>query len=427
MEKKTMGSLIAALRRSNGMTQKDLAERLNVSDKTVSRWERDEGAPDLSAIPVLAEIFGITCDELLRGECDQPEQRSRMQFAQSTEKGEKQRRRLLKQTVSNYQIRCWVAMGIAVVGWIAALICNLAFLKGLLGFWLGTIFFVGAVLCQLVFINRAFLSVEDAELSLEENREFHKKVTAQAEISLGFTMVLLGSILPLLLTDSYTGLQAGSLLLYGTAGGIAALVLVAVVCWLLNAHFIRSGRWELTEKAAVKYRKNHRLQKWYAIILCVVLAAIFALHQATTELYGPLSIVEGIAFEDYDSFVAYMEQDIPAQVIYYGPTAPIPSESVGDPVYYDQYGNEIPEEQAKRRTLEDKNVVVVCEYIKRNENAVSIRYTAGDSTVLPITVCTQEQMDTARQLAARRDQLFAVIYPLEAAVMLAFYWIKRTR
>ena len=39
MEKKTMGSFLAALRRANGMTQKELAERLNVSDKSVSRWE----------------------------------------------------------------------------------------------------------------------------------------------------------------------------------------------------------------------------------------------------------------------------------------------------------------------------------------------------------------------------------------------------
>ena len=68
MEKKTMGSFIAALRRASGMTQKELAERLNVSDKSVSRWERDDGAPDLALIPVLAEIFGVTCDELLRGE-----------------------------------------------------------------------------------------------------------------------------------------------------------------------------------------------------------------------------------------------------------------------------------------------------------------------------------------------------------------------
>ena len=65
MEKKTIGGFIAALRKANGMTQKDLAEKLNVSDKTVSRWERDDGAPDLSAIPVIAEIFGVTCDEIV--------------------------------------------------------------------------------------------------------------------------------------------------------------------------------------------------------------------------------------------------------------------------------------------------------------------------------------------------------------------------
>ena len=63
----SIGAFIAALRKANGLTQKQLAENLNVSDKAVSRWERDECAPDLSLIPVIAEIFGITSDELLRG------------------------------------------------------------------------------------------------------------------------------------------------------------------------------------------------------------------------------------------------------------------------------------------------------------------------------------------------------------------------
>ena len=57
MEKKTMGSFLAALRRANGMTQKELAERLNVSDKSVSRWERDDGAPDLALIREILNIF----------------------------------------------------------------------------------------------------------------------------------------------------------------------------------------------------------------------------------------------------------------------------------------------------------------------------------------------------------------------------------
>ena len=59
MEKRTLGAFIAILRKAKGLTQKQLAEMLNVSDKAVSRWERDECAPDLSAIPVLADERGI--------------------------------------------------------------------------------------------------------------------------------------------------------------------------------------------------------------------------------------------------------------------------------------------------------------------------------------------------------------------------------
>ena len=68
MAKNTIGQFIAALRKANGLTQQDVADRLNVSNKAVSRWERDECAPDLSVIPALAEMFGVTCDELLKGE-----------------------------------------------------------------------------------------------------------------------------------------------------------------------------------------------------------------------------------------------------------------------------------------------------------------------------------------------------------------------
>ena len=73
MEKKTIGKFISALRKANGMTQKELGEKLFVSDKTVSRWECDECTPELSLIPSIAEIFGITTDELLRGERNNPD------------------------------------------------------------------------------------------------------------------------------------------------------------------------------------------------------------------------------------------------------------------------------------------------------------------------------------------------------------------
>ncbi len=67
MEQKSLGEWIAQLRKSYGMTQRELAERMHVSDKAVSRWERNKTAPDLSAVPALAELFHVTADELLHG------------------------------------------------------------------------------------------------------------------------------------------------------------------------------------------------------------------------------------------------------------------------------------------------------------------------------------------------------------------------
>ena len=68
MEKKTLGSFISALRRAQGLTQQEVADRLAVSNKAVSRWERDEAMPDILLLPAIADLFGVTVDELLRGE-----------------------------------------------------------------------------------------------------------------------------------------------------------------------------------------------------------------------------------------------------------------------------------------------------------------------------------------------------------------------
>lgn len=65
MTKQTMGDLIAALRKERGMTQKDLAEKMNVTDKAVSKWERNLSCPDVNAIPRLAETLGISVEELM--------------------------------------------------------------------------------------------------------------------------------------------------------------------------------------------------------------------------------------------------------------------------------------------------------------------------------------------------------------------------
>ncbi len=66
--KSNIGEFLAILRKSKGMTQQEVADRLGVSNKTVSSWETGASCPDISMLPAIAELFGVTCDELLRGE-----------------------------------------------------------------------------------------------------------------------------------------------------------------------------------------------------------------------------------------------------------------------------------------------------------------------------------------------------------------------
>ena len=60
-----IGANISAYRKREGWTQAGLAERLNYSDKAVSKWERGESVPDVLILANMAELFGITVNELL--------------------------------------------------------------------------------------------------------------------------------------------------------------------------------------------------------------------------------------------------------------------------------------------------------------------------------------------------------------------------
>ena len=65
MEKKTLGSTIAEKRKEKGMTQADLANLMGVTDKAVSKWERDLSHPDVASFPRLAQALGVSVDELM--------------------------------------------------------------------------------------------------------------------------------------------------------------------------------------------------------------------------------------------------------------------------------------------------------------------------------------------------------------------------
>ena len=67
MDAKMIGKTIAALRKKKGLTQLELAKKLSVSDKAVSKWELGGCYPDITLFPMLADLFGVSIDYLMRG------------------------------------------------------------------------------------------------------------------------------------------------------------------------------------------------------------------------------------------------------------------------------------------------------------------------------------------------------------------------
>ena len=63
---KSIGKMISLLRKEKGMTQSELAEKMNVTDKAVSKWERDLSCPDINTISKLADVLEVSVDELLQ-------------------------------------------------------------------------------------------------------------------------------------------------------------------------------------------------------------------------------------------------------------------------------------------------------------------------------------------------------------------------
>ena len=91
-----IGQFIKSLRKENSLTQREVAERLNVSEKTVSKWETGNGLPEVSLMLPLCKLFGISINELLSGE--------RLDEKQYVEKAEDNMACLVDRTTSKKKI-----------------------------------------------------------------------------------------------------------------------------------------------------------------------------------------------------------------------------------------------------------------------------------------------------------------------------------
>lgn len=318
MEKKTIGKFISALRKANGMTQKELGEKLFVSDKTVSRWECDECTPELSLIPSIAEIFGITTDELLRGERNNPGREAATEDVASKQKAksDQQFKLMLHSRKKKFTNLSFISIGLIIVGLIAAMICNLVFSKGLLGFCLASVFFVAATICQICFTVSFRLLIDEEET---EHAEGIKKANTDMVfrsikiffgILLTFAFCLPIAVLTLSYFNSHYGLVIDSWILFGSL--FAAITFLLAFCvykiFVLKALINKEIVW-LDEQTVSRANTESKLLGKICIVFTVVLAIIILATYIITSSVSESTFIERERFDDPDKFIEYMQND----------------------------------------------------------------------------------------------------------------------
>ena len=394
----SIGSFLAALRKANGLTQKQLAEKLNVSDKAISRWERDECAPDLGLIPVIAEIFGITSDELLRGQRAAPDA---VPTPQAEEKCKKRLLYLLNQIQTRYRIQSLISVGVAVVGVIAAMILN-AFNRAQAGFLVGCIFFLAATVCQII-----FLMVGKSHLNAEEFDE--DTVTAcrhpliiGAEWVFGIIAMLTFATMPLMLADDpYWGLTVPYWWSNGLLFALIPAILTPLVCFIIN------GRLGIHKPltAKVKLRLSASLILLSALLITVYAQNIFGdfLHAEPQLLY------EGTKCETFAEFKEIIETPLDPNGV--------PLEFIGEDGNVRYYrDNEGTKYRAFRWEHEWKLGVPGEPYWEANHTIYDVNYD-GENWYL----YNNEQYHTMRLRYYIANAVFALLYPSEIAVTLLIY------
>lgn len=166
MEKKTIGGFIAALRRSQGMTQQELADRLSVSNKTISKWECGDSYPEITLVPVIAEVFGVTSDEILKGERVSEKPAS---AEKTIAKAELQIKRLILSSISKFKTLSLISVGLFLTGYVVLMVMSFEAYEPVIGFGVMSLFVIAGVMLEIINVSRVF-SVLNSDEGLQGGR-----------------------------------------------------------------------------------------------------------------------------------------------------------------------------------------------------------------------------------------------------------------
>ena len=277
MERKTMGSFLAALRKANGMTQQEVADKLNVSNKTVSKWERDEGCPEIMMLPAIAELYDVTVDEILRGERISKTDDEKINNAKS----EKRAEYLFEKAVTKYTNSSVISVALSAAAALSGFFSEAITRRDLSKTWVCILFVivssVAAVIVQLIAFNNVNVNFKACDEGLKSG--LSQKAKNKAVWFLTLTMVF--SLYALIGAVSVSFSADGILVVPFAFIGCFA---VGVLTYLKVSKKLNVKRKTLSAEL-LKYRKKHI--KITAVIICTifVLCVAYPFIQVASESY----------------------------------------------------------------------------------------------------------------------------------------------
>lgn len=418
MERKSIGMLIAALRRANGLTQKQLADQLGVSDKAVSRWERDESLPDLMLLPVIADLFHITVDELLRGERRaQADGAAEAQANADPERLKRQTRRVLNAAFGRAHGRMLIGLGCGFAGLLTAMICNFAVMRALPGLVVGLLLCLAGAALLGAFAAAALRADAEEKYDAGALREYRVRVIASVKCIGMALLAMIALILPL--AACLPGISAGYVdvwvqpeeWLRGAA--LCGALLGTAAClglYLLNRRLAAEGLYSAARRHA---------HAWVAGILTAAMCLTLLIDAVTVNSSWMDNPDAWVNFTDFAAFQQWCEEQAA------NGKNEQSDENAGAQIaayYYDENGNEVPIQEVSRATVYDPK----SDY-KRALGEINTAgllgwtvYSAGDTVIFRGS--TEELQAPIRAAYQTKLQIIRLLLCLEPLLALAA-WI----